>query len=221
MTKPVLLKDFDTAMQTYLASRRALGGVMHNDEYVLNRLRTYLIQAGYTDLSAESFAGWRRQLQHCIHNTQLDWSLRILRFCRYRRRREPQCFLPQRETLGRHRPHPLPTPIEAEQVWRLLDFIKHRPLRIERALFRATQRIAIVLMYTAGLRRSEVARLCMEDIDAEAGILRIHFSKFHKSRTIPLSPSATQELQAYLTIRAGFITRAAVPRALILHSDTP
>ena len=45
-----------------------------------------------------------------------------MRRCRYRRRRESRCFLPQHCTLGRHRPYPLPTPIEAHQVRRLLDF---------------------------------------------------------------------------------------------------
>jgi len=66
-----------------------------------------------------------------------------------------------------------------------------------------------VLMYTAGLRRGEVARLRMEDVDAERGVLRIWGSKFHKSRWVPLSPSAARELRTYLRIRAGFVHRTA------------
>jgi integrase/recombinase XerD len=133
----------------------------------------------------------------------------VYRFCRYRRRRESRCFLPQRGSLGRQRPYPLPTPIEADQVWRLLDFIGRRPSSAGHALSHAAQRIAIVLMYTAGLRRGEVARLRMEDVDTETGVLRIQGSKFHKSRWVPLSPSATGELRAYLRVRAAFVPRTA------------
>lgn len=209
MRKPSPLHRFDAAVQAFISSRRALGRAIRLDEYVLRRLRTYLARAGYCDLDAESFERWRRRLRHCAHNTQVDWAMMVYRFCRYRRRRESRCFLPQRWTLGRHRPYPLPTPIEADQVRRLLDFMGRRPSRAGCALSYATQRLAIVLMYTAGLRRGEAARLRMEDVDAERGILRIGESKFHKSRWVPLSPSAARELRAYLRIRAGFVHRTA------------
>jgi integrase/recombinase XerD len=217
MRKPSPLHRFDAAVQAYISSRRALGRAIRLDEYVLRRLRAYLARAGYSDLDAESFERWRRQLHHCAHNTQVDWAMMIYRFCRYRRRRESRCFLPQRETLGRHRPYPLPTPIEADQVWRLLDFIGRCPSNSGRALPHAAQRFAIVLMYTAGLRRGEVARLRMEDVDAETGVLRIQGSKFHKSRWVPLSPSATRELRGYLRVRAAFVPRTA-HNALLLCS---
>lgn len=225
MSKTLPLHRFDTAVQAYLSSRRALGRASRIDEYVLHRLRAYLAQAGYSDLDAESFESWRRQLHHCVHNTQVDWAMMIYRFCRYRRRRESRCFLPQRETLGRHRPYPLPTPIEADQVRQLLDFIDRRPSFASSDLPHAFYRIAIVLLYTAGLRRGELAKLRMEDVDAETGVLRIHGSKFHKSRWVPLSPSATQELNAYLRVRAAFVPRTAHNTMLLCryaaHGYTP
>ena len=209
MDKTPPLRRFDAAVQAFISSRRALGRAIRVDEYVLRRLRAYLARAGYSDLNAESFERWRRRLRHCAHNTQVDWAMMVYRFCRYRRRRESRCFLPDRCKLGRHRPYPLPTPIEADQVRRLLDFADRRPSTGGRALLHAAHHLAIVLMYTAGLRRGEAARLRMEDVDAETGVLRICGSKFHKSRWVPLSPSATRELRAYLAIRAAFVPRAA------------
>ncbi|HFE7524647.1 TPA: tyrosine-type recombinase/integrase [Salmonella enterica subsp. enterica serovar Newport] len=209
MIKSSSLYHFDAAILAYIAYRRALGRASRDDEYVLRRLRAYLAETGCSDLDTENFECWQRQLHHCAYNTQLDWAMMVYRFCRYRRRQENQCFIPDRETFGRRRPHPLPIPIEAEQVWRLLDFISHRPTTAGLELPYAAHRIAIVLMYTAGLRRGEVARLRMEDIDAETGVLWIQSSKFHKSRWVPLSPSATQELCKYLHIRAAFIPRSA------------
>lgn len=218
MSKSSPLYRFDAAVLAYISSRRALGRAVRVDEYVLHRLRAYLAQAGYCDLDAENFERWRRQLHHCAHNTQVDWAMMVYRFCRYRRRRESQCFLPERGTFGRHRPYPLPTPIEADQVWRLLDFISRRPASAGRDLPCAVHRIAIVLMYTAGLRRGELARLRMEDVDAETGVLRIQCSKFHKSRWVPLSPSATHELRVYLRIRAAFVPRTARNAMLLCRS---
>ena len=173
-------------------------------------MRAYLARAGYSDLDAASFARWRRRLRHCAHNTQVDWAMIVYRFCRYRRRRENRCFLPQRWTLGRRRPYSLPTPINADQVRRLLDFVCGPS--VDRGVdpcAHAAHRLAIVLLYTAGLRRGEAARLRMEDVDAETGVVRVCGSKFHKSRWVPLSASATAELRAYLRVRATFVPRAA------------
>lgn len=215
MRKTSPLHRFDTALEAFVSSRRALGRAIRLDEYVLRNLRQYLARAGYSDLDGPSFARWRRRFRHAAHNTQVDWAMMVYRFCRYRRRREDRCFLPQRWTLGRHRPYPLPTPIEPEQVRRLLIFADHRPLRGYRSLRRAAHRFVIVLMYTAGLRRGEIVRLHLEDVDAEAGVLRIHGTKFHKSRWVPLSASATRELRAYLRVRAACVPRAARNTALL------
>jgi integrase/recombinase XerD len=209
MRKTPPLQRFDAALRAFISSRRALGRAIRLDEYVLHRLRSYLARAGYPDLDAASFARWRRLLRHCAHNTQLDWTMMVYRFCRYRRRRESRCFLPQRWTLGRRRPYSLPTPINAGQVRRLLDFVAGCPPIAVRPLAHSAHRLAIVLLYTAGLRRGEAARLRMEDVDAETGVVHVCASKFHKSRWVPLSSSATRELRAYLRVRAAVISRAA------------
>jgi integrase/recombinase XerD len=65
----------------------------------------------------------------------------------------------------------------------------------------AVLRLAVVLLYTAGLRRGELLRLSLQDVDAKAGVLRIRESKFRKSRFVPLSDDARRELRAYLRQR--------------------
>jgi integrase/recombinase XerD len=188
MCKVPPLQRFDAAVQAFISSRRALGRAIRLDEYVLRRLRAYLSRAGYPDLDGPSFARWRSRLRQCAHNTQVDWAMMVYRFCRYRRRRERRCFLPQRWTLGRHRPYPLPTSIEADQVRRLLDFVAGCPPIVGRPLAHAAHRLAIVLLYTTGLRRGEAARLRMEDVDPESGVVRICGSKFHKY-AVPIAMS--------------------------------
>jgi len=62
-------------------------------------------------------------------------------------------------------------------------------------------RIAVILLYTAGLRRGELARLTLSDVDLKAGTLLIRESKFYKSRRLPLSSSTQTALREYLRAR--------------------
>jgi integrase len=71
-------------------------------------------------------------------------------------------------------------------------------------LHAAIARVAIVLLYTSGLRSGEVRRLQVEDIEDAGAVLRIRESKFHKSRLVPLSDSAQAEVRYYLKKRATF-----------------
>jgi site-specific recombinase XerD len=68
----------------------------------------------------------------------------------------------------------------------------------------AVHRIAVVLLYTAGLRMSELLRLEVTDIEDHMRILRVRESKFHRSRLVPLSLSAQREVQRYLRTRGRF-----------------
>ena len=70
-------------MEAFISSRRALGRAIRLDEYVLRRLRTLpRTRWVFYDLDVEpGFARWRRRLRHCAHNTQVDWTMMVYRFC--------------------------------------------------------------------------------------------------------------------------------------------
>ncbi len=129
----------------------------------------------------------------------IEWRgrLRIVRnFCVYRQRTEPDCHL-------------FPTPHQTVQphlfseteIIRLLQAAAHlKP--VPRAPLRAeTFRLAIILLYTAGLRRGELLRLLLGDYDWQSQTLLIRQSKFHKSRCLPLAPDGAQEIVQYLQTR--------------------
>lgn len=196
------LAGWDAAVAAYLNSRHAIGRAYVKEEWTLGRLRNFLGRAGATDLDAALFDQWRAQFYHHSSSTRFTYEYTVFCFCRYRRRREPGCFLPDRDSLARQKPYPLPTIIEPQQIALLLDHVSRLPAMEGRYRMRASaMRLAVVLLYTAGLRRGEVVRLTLGDVDAEAGILRIRESKFHKSRWVPLSASATAQLRRYLDAR--------------------
>jgi integrase len=59
-------------------------------------------------------------------------------------------------------------------------------------------RLAILLLYTAGLRLGELLRLTATDYDPSAQTLMIRASKFYKSRLLPLQSDVAMEIETYL-----------------------
>ena len=66
---------------------------------------------------------------------------------------------------------------------------------------RENLRLAIVLLYTTGLRLGELVRLTLGDYDPHERTLLIRDSKFHKSRLVPLSIDGAREIDQYLAVR--------------------
>jgi integrase/recombinase XerD len=213
MAKAKPLNRWDLAVASYLSSRRALGRSYVPEEWVLDNVRKFLVGQGAMDLDEPLFDRWRQRSSHLSTSTRLRLERTVYKFCRYRRRSEPRCFVPDPLSFVRLRPYPLPTIIEPEQIVRLLDAAALLRPANGSPIYPAVARLAVVLLYTAGLRRGELVRLTLSDVDASAGVLRVRDSKFHKSRWVPLSRSARTELRAYLEIRrrAGFDQVANAP----------
>lgn len=213
------LSRWDAATAAYLSSRRALGRAYRKEEWILGRLRAYLARRGATDLDQALFDQWRRRFRHASPSTRVVYEITVYNFCRYRRRGEPSCFVPDRLGLARPQPHPLPTLIERDQVVRLLAYVSMLSPTRHSSPRPAVLRLAIVLLYTAGLRRGEVARLTLGDVDAGAGVLRIRESKFHKSRWVPLSRTATRELREFLAARRAIDPDLSPATPLLCSKD--
>ncbi len=203
------LAGWDAAVTAFLTSRRALGRAYGIEEWILNNLRTFLAKAGADDLDQQLFNRWREPFCRLSVDTRVAREHVVYRFCRYRRRGEPGCFFPDLNSLARPRAQPLPTIIEREQIVRLLRYISRLQPKPHETLRPAVLRLAIILLYTTGLRRGELVRLALGDVDARQGVLFIRESKLHKSRWVPLSPSVCYELHRYLAARqrAGFDSR--------------
>jgi len=92
-------------------------------------------------------------------------------------------------------------------VRRLLEIARSYPS--PRAPLRPLSAYTMLLLaYCAGLRRSEVARLDLGDVDLECGTITIRQTKFFKTRILPLPDGVMVELRAYLDARR----RAGAPQ---------
>jgi site-specific recombinase XerD len=64
-----------------------------------------------------------------------------------------------------------------------------------------TFRTLLVLLYGAGLRFGEAARLTLADVDLQEAVLSIRATKFYKCRLVPVGPQLAAVLRAYMPLR--------------------
>jgi integrase len=191
----------DAPICGFLAHQRALGRGYRTEEHVLRGLCNFLLRENASDLDPSTFEHWCEQLKSLAANTRRSRQLIVRKLCLYRQRSEPGCFVPDPLYFARPQPYREPALIEPAQIARMLVQTKALTPSANSPLRGAVLRLAIVLFYTAGLRRGEVLRLTLEDVDGQKGIIRVRESKFHKSRLVPLSTSARRELHRYLRQR--------------------
>ena len=82
-------------------------------------------------------------------------------------------------------------------------------------LRQATYQSLIGLLAVTGMRVGEAIALDVGDVDLDTGVLRIHNTKFGKSRELILHPTTTEALEAYHQIRTRHCPRPASPALLI------
>jgi integrase/recombinase XerD len=191
----------DQPIAAWLAHQRALGRRYDLEESVLNSLRKFISQTPGQDLDRTSFDRWCATFPHLASNTMLCRQRVVRKFCLHRRRKEPGCFVPDPLYFARPQPYRRPVIVEPEQIARMLKAADAMSVVPSSPLRPAVYRIAVILLYTTGLRRGELLRLTLADCEPENGVLRVRESKFHKSRVLPLSPDARAELQSYLQKR--------------------
>jgi integrase/recombinase XerD len=191
----------DVMIDRYLQRQRSLGRGYANEERVLSSLHSFLRKAGSADLDQKIFQEWCKSQEKLTANVRRQRQRIARNFCLYRQRKEPNCFVPDPSHFPNRCPHALPVIFGPADVARMLAAAKALTPTAGSPLRPAVMRLAVVILFTAGLRRGELLRLTLADVDLDSGVLRIHESKFHKSRFVPLSPDAHRELRAYLKKR--------------------
>lgn len=104
---------------------------------------------------------------------------------------------PQREVEKQWRKPHIYSPAD---VRRMLDIARSYPS--PRAPLRPLNIYTMLLLaYCAGLRRGELARLDLGDVDRQGDTITVRQTKFFKTRILPLPGSVMAELRAYIDAR--------------------
>ena len=223
MSTPSDGSPLSPVISRYLALKTALGRRYAFERRIFETLTAFLQRRtpGPADLTPETLQAWTETLQHLSPTVRRN-HLRIVRnLCLYRRRTEPACFVPDRALFPPpHQPRApyIFTANEIAEMIRATATLRATPpCPLRPQLFR----LAVILLYTTGLRRGELLRLTLADYARDEQVLRIRETKFHKSRLVPLSPATAREVDRYLDMRHHRQLSLAPAIPLLAHGVTP
>jgi len=211
---PMFSSRLASVLARYVDLKRALGQLFDSQTRTLQSLDRFLQNHAtkYPDLNASAFQAWCLTQEHVTSGVRRGRMQQVHRFCLYRRRTEPRCFVPDATLFPKPHQGLRPYIFTKQDVARLLEAasglkrVPCSPLRPE------VIRLAIMLLFTTGIRRGELLRLTLGDYNHRDATLLIRESKFHKSRLLPLNSNIAEEMERYLSARAR--------RRLSLSSDT-
>jgi integrase len=198
-------------LSKYVSLKQALGRRFDADRRTLLHLDQFLCDAS-EDLTPDSFKKWCASMTSVCSNTRLARIGTVRNFCLYRQRSVPDCFIPDRLLFpAPTRPVMQPYIFSEADVVRLLDHTALVPNSVRSPLREDATRLAIILLYSTGLRRGELLRLMRRDYDSRDQALLIRESKFHKSRLLPLPPDVATECERFLQRHAVLGTAPDTP----------
>lgn len=205
------------AVQTYLSVRRAAGFALVDAGLHLRSFAAYSDARRQRYLNAQTAIEWARQ------STSIPQRARrlgdVARFARYLHAEDAHHEIPPVVFGSERRIRPTPYILSEEQIRQLIELAAQSGYR---TLRRQTYRTLFALLACTGLRVGEAIRLRYDDITPDGLVIRA--TKFHKSRLVPLHPTARAGLQRYLQQRRTYApfddhVFISLRRKPLLHND--
>jgi integrase len=168
----------------------------HWDDFVFHRYPRA------AKVHAEMFANWTKTLGKMSSTGTLLFMRIVRNFLLFHARDHVGTFIPDRLTFPKAAPILSPRLVSAAEMGRVLAVARQLPPSADNPLRAETIYIGLILLFCCGLRRGELLRLTLADLQAEQTVLCVRLTKFRKSRLVPLSPSVTGELRRYLKKRS-------------------
>ena len=187
-------------VEAYLKRRRGVGFELRIEGDELLRFARWTDARGHRGpVTTDLALGWARSAGQATPLYRAR-RLEIVRcFARHQAALEPGTEIPPSGILGPAHRRTAPYIYSSREIARLLALAGR--LRSPRRLRGRTYVALLGLLACTGLRISEALALDRTDLDLRAGVLVIRRTKFRKSRLVPLHPTATRALRAYLVCR--------------------
>jgi site-specific recombinase XerD len=191
------------AIQRYVALKQALGREFSAEQRILLDwdASLYRHQRVARRVSASAFQHWAKTLVHLSPQGQRRRLQIVRNFLLFHARDHTVDFIPDLDTFPKRRPPRAPRLLTEVEMARVLAVTEQLSPSVENPLRSETLRTGFILLYCCGLRRGELLRLKIADLDLKQNLLHIEKTKFHKSRLVPFHQSVAQELVRFLALR--------------------
>jgi integrase/recombinase XerD len=214
---PVFSSRLAPVFTRYVDLKRALGRRFDLPSRTLQGLDRFLCdqKPKYPDLNAAAFQAWCHTHEHVTSGVRRVRMLEVCAFCLYRRRTEPQCFVPDPNSFPPYHQRLKPyifSEAEVAGLLRAASGLKRNPLSPLRP---EAIHLAIVLLFTTGIRRGELLNLTIGDYNRRQSTLHIRETKFYKTRLLPINSGIADEIDRYLRIRSQWKLSVSPDMALI------
>ena len=186
-------------LDEYLATRRAFGTRLVEDERLLRSFLAFLAQRQLARITTQLALQWASEPSR----TQLAYQARRLRsvraFARYAHAADARHEVPPAGLLPAQPRRATPYIYSDKQIAGLVAAA--RQLRGSTPLRAATHSTLLALLAVTGMRSSEPLRLDRDDVDLLSGVLTVRNTKFGAFRCLPVHRSTCEALQAYALLR--------------------
>jgi len=184
-----------TAVESYLAVRRAAGFTLSNTEYLLRSFSAFAADKKQTHICTATTIDWASQAgsiaqRHTRYQT-------VCHFAQYLRVEDPRHESPPPNHFGHRKTRRVPHIYSRGEIDSLV--LAATQLPGSASLRPKTYAALISLLAATGLRISEALHLLVSDITPNG--LLIRRTKFQKTRLVPLHDTAVTGLAHYLTHR--------------------
>ncbi len=199
------------SVEEYLALRRALGFKLRHETWFLPDFVTFLAAHGSSVVTTELAVRWAQQPS----GTSLRWWARRLSavrcFAKHHRAFDPRTEVPPPDLIPYRKQRRAPHIYTDDEIAALMREAQSLSGRMRSA----TYAMLIGLLAATGMRVGEAIALDDVDVDWARSLLTVRFTKFQKSRLVPVHASTLAALRAYVARRYQLLRRRHSPSLFV------
>lgn len=187
-------------IEEYISYKKGLGYQLKIESEELRRFAAYTVSIGYEgSLSTEIALLWAT-LKPNYSRWYMARRMETIRiFAKYISVFDPNTQIPPKGMFGKCHGRTIPYIFTEEEICVLMKALSS--LNSPDGLRAIALPIAIGILWSTGMRPSEVCNLTDGDVDLDKGLITIKETKFSKSRILPLHETTVSKLKSYVEER--------------------
>lgn len=187
-------------IEEYIGYKQGLGFKILVEAEELRRFAKFTRGVGHTGpLTTDVLMKWLTQNPAHTRWYKARRLETVINFAKYVVVFDPRTEMPPKGVFGRCHGRTTPRIVTEDEIKLIMEHAKR--LVSPDGLRGLTTATAFGLLWSTGLRPSELCRLLMTDVDLREGLVHVRETKFCKERIVPLHESTRDALQEYAYAR--------------------